>query len=87
MEVLEIFLRKLEHEVEMIMNPPLDSAENVEITNVFQEFVRTITIKSHAYFLSDCRDSFIEVLNRQGMNGNYSFYQNSGHRNSPGMSD
>ena len=56
------------------MNPPLDSAENVEITNVFQEFVRTITIKSHAYFLSDCRDSFIEVLNRQGMNGNYSFY-------------
>ena len=60
-------LRKFESEVEMIMNPPLDSAENVEITNIFQEFVRTINIKNHAYFLSDCRDSFNEVLNRQGM--------------------
>ena len=61
---LSNYLRKFEREVEMIMNPPLDSAENVEITNIFQEFVRTINIKNHAYFLSDCRDSFNEVLNR-----------------------
>ena len=52
------YLRKFEREVEMIMNPPLDSAENVEITNIFQELIRTINIKNHAYFLSDCRDSF-----------------------------
>ena len=37
---LSNYLRKCEREVEMIMNPPLDSAENVEITNIFQEFVR-----------------------------------------------
>ena len=68
---LSNYLRKFEGEVEMIMNPPLDSAENVEINSIFQEFVRTINIKSHAYYLSDCRDSFNEVLNRQGINGNY----------------
>ena len=66
-------LRKFESEVEMIMNPPLDSAKNVEITNIFQEFVKTVNIKNHAYFLSACHDSFNEVLNRQGMNGNYFF--------------
>ena len=31
----------------MIMNPPLDSAENVEITNLIQEFIRIINIKDH----------------------------------------
>ena len=31
------------------MNPPLDIAENVEITNIFQEFGRTTNIKNHAY--------------------------------------
>ena len=55
---LSNYLRKFEREVKMIMNPPLDCAENVEISNIFQEFVRTINIKNHAYFLSDCRDSF-----------------------------
>ena len=70
---LSNYLRKFEREVKMIMNPPLDSAENVEITNIFQDFVRTINIKNHAYFLSDCHDSFNEVLNRQEMNGNYFF--------------
>ena len=70
---LSNYLRKFQREVEMIMNPPLDSAENVEITNIFQEFVRTMNIKSHVYYLSDCRDSFNETLNRQGMNGNYFF--------------
>ena len=64
-------MRKFEGEVEMIMNPPLDSAENIEITNIFQEFVRTVNIKNHVYCLSECRDSFNEVLNRQWMNGNY----------------
>ena len=63
----------LDIEVEMIMNLPLDSAENVEITNIFQEFVRIINIKRHAYFFSDCRNSFNEVLNKQEMNGNYFF--------------
>ena len=48
---LSNYLRKFESEVEMIMNPPMDSAENVEITNIFQEFVRTINIKNHAHFL------------------------------------
>ena len=70
---LSNYLRKFEREVEMIMNPPLDSAENVEITNIFQEFVRTINIKNYAYFLSDYRDSFNKVLNKQVMNGNYFF--------------
>ena len=83
---LSNYLRKFEREVEMIMNPPLDSAENVEITNIFQEFVRTINIKNHAHFLSDCRDSYNEVLNRQEMNGNF-FFQSSGHRDAPGTSD
>ena len=46
------------------MNPSLDSAENVEIINIFQEFVRTINIKNHAYCLSDCRDSFKVGLSR-----------------------
>ena len=69
---LSNYLRKFEREVEMIVNPPLDSAENVEITNTFQEFLRTINI-NHAYCLSDCHDSFNEVLNRQGMNVNYFF--------------
>ena len=41
---LSNYLRKFKREVEMIMDPPLDSAENVEITNIFQEFVRTINI-------------------------------------------
>ena len=46
-------MRKFEGEVEMIMNPPLDSAENIEITNIFQEFVRTANIKNHdCMFLS-----------------------------------
>ena len=58
---LSNYLRKFEREVEMIMNPPLDGAKNVEITNIFQEFVKTINIKNHAYFLSACRDSFNEV--------------------------
>ena len=35
--------------------------------------------------LSDCRDSFNEVLNRPGMNGNF-FYQPSGHKDVPGTS-
>ena len=70
---LSNYLRKFERKVEMIMNPSLDSAENVEIINIFQEFVRTINIKNHAYCLSDCSDSFNEVLIRQGMNGNYLF--------------
>ena len=65
------YLRKFKREVEMIMNPPLDSVENIEITNIFHKFVKTINIKNHAYFLSACRDSFNKVLNRQGMNGNY----------------
>ena len=69
---LSNYLRKFEREVEVIMNPPLDSAENVEITNTFQELLMTINI-NHAYCLSDCRDSFNEVLNRQGMNVNYFF--------------
>ena len=43
-------MRKFEREVEMIMNPPLDIAGNVEIINIFQEFVRTIKIKNYAYF-------------------------------------
>ena len=30
----------------MIMNPRLDSAENFEITKMFQEFVRAITLKT-----------------------------------------
>ena len=55
------------------MNPPLDSAENVEITNKFEELVRNINIKNHPYFFRDCRGSFNEVLNRQGMNRNYFF--------------
>ena len=70
---LSNYLRKFEREVEMIMNPLLDNAENVEITNIFREFVRTTNIKSHVYCFSDCRDSFNEILNRQGMNGNYFF--------------
>ena len=36
---LSSYLRKCEREIEMIMNPPLDRAENVEITNIFQAFV------------------------------------------------
>ena len=64
----------------MIMNPPLDSAENVEITIIFQWFVKTINIKSHACCLSDCGDSFNEVLNRQGLNGNYFFINPLGPR-------
>ena len=55
------------------MNPALDSAENVDTTIISQEFVRTINIKNHTYCLSDCRDSFNEVLDRQGMNGNCFF--------------
>ena len=47
----QIFWRKSEREIEMIMNPPLDCAENVEITNIFQEFVRTINIKNHVFFV------------------------------------
>ena len=70
---LSNYLRKFEHDVKMIIKPPLDSAKNVEITNIFQEFLRTINIKNHAYCLSDCSDSFNEVLIRQGMNGNYLF--------------
>ena len=54
----------------MIVNPALDSAENVDTTIISQEFVRTINIKNHTYCLSDCRDSFNKVLDRQGMNGN-----------------
>ena len=61
---LSNYLRKFERKVEMIMNPSLDSAENVEIINIFQEFVRTINIKNHAYCLSDCRDSFKVGLSR-----------------------
>ena len=79
---LSNYLRKFEREVEMIMNPPLDYAENVEITKILQELstVRTINIKNHAYCLSDCRDSVNEVLNRQRVNGNYFFYQPTAHR-------
>ena len=58
---LSNYLRKFEREIEMILNRSLDSAENVEISNIFQEFVKTINIKNHAYFLSACRDSFNEV--------------------------
>ena len=43
---LSNYLRKFECEVEMIMNPRLDSAENFEITKMFQEFVRAITLKT-----------------------------------------
>ena len=67
---LSNYLRNVEREVEMIVNPPLDSAGNVETTIIFQEFVRTSNIKNHTYCLSDCRDSFNEVLARQEMNGN-----------------
>ena len=42
---LSNYLRKPECEVEMIMNSPLGSAENFEITNIFQEFVRAIRLK------------------------------------------
>ena len=66
------------------MNPPLDSAENVEIANKFEELVRNINIKNHPYFFRDCRGSFNEVLNRQGMNRNYFFHQPSGHRDDSG---
>ena len=44
---LSNYLRIFEREVEMIMNPPLDSAENVEIANIIQEFIRIINIKDH----------------------------------------
>ena len=73
---LSNYLRKFEREVEMIMNPPLDYAENVEITKILQELstVRTINIKNHAYTLSACRDSVNKVLNRQRVNGNYFFF-------------
>ena len=84
---LSNYLRKFQREVEMIMNPPLDSAENVEITNIFQEFVRTMNIKSHVYCLPDCRDSFNETLNRQGMNGNYFFINPVVTGDDPGTSD
>ena len=68
---LSNYLRKFEREVEMIMNPPLDNAQNVEINNISQKFVKTISIKKHANLLPDCRDSFNVVLKRQGMNGNF----------------
>ena len=80
---LSNYLRKFERKVEMIMNPPLDSAENVEITNTSHKFVRTINIKNHPYFSSDCRNSFNGVLNSQGMN-RYFFINPVGTGMSPG---
>ena len=68
---LSNYLRKFEREVEIILNPPFDGAENVEITKMFQEFVKTINLRNHAYSLSDCRDSLNEALIRNQINGNF----------------
>lgn len=70
---LSNYLRKFEREVEAIMNPPVTIVENSKFHKLFLDFVKTINLKIHAYSLSDCRQLFNEILEKEKETGDFIF--------------
>lgn len=69
---LSNYLRKFEREVETILNPPVPTG-NSKLRELFLDFVKTINLKFHAYSLSDCRQLFNEILEKEKVTGNFNF--------------
>ena len=70
---LSNYLRKFEREVEAILNPPVPLVENSKFNKLFQDFVKTINLKIHAYSLSDCHQLFNEILEKEKEAGDFNF--------------
>lgn len=56
------YLRKVEREIEQLLNPPLTELEKRKMSVTFEEFVVTIDIQNKACALSTCRDQFQQYL-------------------------
>ena len=70
---LSNYLRKFEHEVEAILNPPVSTIENSNFDKLFRDFVKTINLKIHTYYLSRSRQLFNEMLEKRRETGDFNF--------------
>ena len=70
---LSNYLRKFEHEVEAILNPPVSTVENSNFHKLFRDFVKTINLKIHTYSLSGGCQLFNEMLEKRKETGDFNF--------------
>ena len=70
---LSNYLRKFEHEVEAILNPPVSTIENSNFHKLFRDFVKTINLKIHTYYLSRSHQLFNEMLEKRRETGDFNF--------------
>ena len=64
--VLSSYLIKFQRDVEEIMHNENENLHGTEFDNVFQNMVKGLDLKHHAYSMSDCRD--VQWYVRQGRN-------------------
>ena len=70
---LSNYLRKFEHEVEAILNPPVSTIENSNFDKLFRDFVKTINLKIRTYYLSRSHQFFNEMLEKRRETGDFNF--------------
>ena len=52
-------------------DPPVSTVENSKFHNLFLDFVKAINFRSHAYSLSDYRQLFNEILEKEKVKGDF----------------